>query len=41
MEHSLPNIRPVDQLLEDLVEELQVPPGRYEQAERSYKALGE
>ncbi|GHF01464.1 hypothetical protein GCM10016455_23020 [Aliiroseovarius zhejiangensis] len=37
----LPNTRPVDQLLEDLVEELQVPPGRYEQAERSYKSLGE
>lgn len=34
---SLPNIRPVDRLLEDFVEELQVPPGRYEQAERSYK----
>jgi hypothetical protein len=41
MEFPLANIRPVDQLLEDLVEELQVPPGRYEQAERSYKSLGE
>lgn len=38
---SLPNARPIEQLLEDLVEELQVPPSRYEQAERSYKSLGE
>ena len=41
MKFPLANTRPVDQLLEDLVEELQVPPGRYEQAERSYKSLGE
>lgn len=32
--------RPLDQLLDDLVEELQVPPTRYDQAERSYKSLG-
>lgn len=38
---TLPNSQPLDNLLEDLVEELQVPPSRYEQAERSYKALGE
>lgn len=38
---ALPNTGPLDDLLEDLVEELQVPPGRYEQAERSYKSLGE
>lgn len=30
MEFPLANARPVDQLLEDLVEELQVPPGRYD-----------
>lgn len=36
MAFTLPNTRPLDDLLEDLVEELQVPPGRYEQAERSY-----
>ncbi|MCB1467589.1 MAG: nucleotidyltransferase [Rhizobiaceae bacterium] len=41
MAFTLPNTRPLDDLLEDLVEELQVPPGRYEQAERSYKSLGE
>lgn len=41
MSLTLPNTRPIDQLLEDLVEELQVPPSRYEQAERSYKSLGE
>ena len=38
---TLLNTRPIDHLLEDLVEELQVPPNRYEQAERSYKSLGE
>lgn len=41
MTFTFPNARPVEQLLEDLVEELQVPPSRYEQAERSYKSLGE
>ena len=38
---SLLNTRPIDRLLKDLVEELQVPPNRYEQAERSYKSLGD
>lgn len=36
---TLPSSHPLDNLLEDLVEELQVPPSRYEQAERSYKVL--
>lgn len=33
--------RESEEFLEDLAEELAVPPGRYEQAERSYKSLGE
>jgi hypothetical protein len=33
--------RESEEFLEDLAEELSVPEGRYEQAERSYKALGE
>ncbi|MEQ8399295.1 hypothetical protein [Thalassobaculum sp.] len=32
---------PIDDLLEDLVAELQVPQSSYEQAERSYKSLGD
>lgn len=41
MTFSLTNTSPINQLLEDLVEELQVPPSRYEQAERSYRSLGD
>jgi Second Messenger Oligonucleotide or Dinucleotide Synthetase domain len=33
--------RESEEFLEDLVEELSVPPSRYEQAERSYKSLGD
>jgi hypothetical protein len=33
--------RESEEFLEDLAEELSVPPSRYEQAERSYKSLGE
>ncbi|WP_164873753.1 nucleotidyltransferase [Mesorhizobium sp. M7A.F.Ce.TU.012.03.2.1] len=38
-QHSL--TRESEEFLEDLAEELSVPPGRYEQAERSYNSLGE
>lgn len=41
MNHFATTRRPIDDLLEDLVAELQVPKSRYEQAERSYQSLGE
>ena len=31
----------IEELLEDLAASLQVPPSRYEAAERSYKSVGE
>ncbi len=40
MSSLLASTSPIDELLEHLVEELQVPQSRYESAERSYKSLG-